>query len=111
MRRKFTPHTSLPSLNRMERNGIRISIDHPPSKSRACVCHRPFQFGLGCSLVAVQSNSPPRRLAEKPKPLRPSWKVSNSTARWSLLNMLNESRRISLITRRPGSLSWSRAPI
>ena len=70
IRRKFTPQTSPPSLKRIERNGIRISMVQPPSKSWASEAHSPFQFGLGCSLVAVQSNMPPRRLAAKPKPLR-----------------------------------------
>ncbi len=106
MRRRFTFHTSPPSLKRSERKGIRISIDQPPSKSSALAIHRPFQFELGCSLVAAQSNRPPRRLAEKPKPLRWSLKVSNSTAKWSLLNMFVESRRISLATRRVGSDSY-----
>ncbi len=111
MRRKLTPQVVLPSRNRIERNGIRISIVHPPSMSAACDHHRPFQLGLGCSLVAAQSNIPPSRLAAKPKPLRPSLKVSKMTARWSLLKELNESRRISLATRRVGSLSCRRAPM
>ena len=70
IRRKLTPHTSLPSLNRIERKGMRISMVQPPSKSAASEAHRPFQLGLGCSLVADQSNIPPSRLAAKPKPLR-----------------------------------------
>jgi hypothetical protein len=70
MRRMFTFQTSLPSLKRIERNGIRISTVQPPSKSCAADCHRPFQLELGCSLVAAQSKMPPRRLAENPKPLR-----------------------------------------
>ncbi len=70
MRRRLTPQISLPSLKRTERKGTRISIVQPPSKSAAFDHHSPFQLELGCSLVAVQSNMPPSRLAEKPKPLR-----------------------------------------
>ena len=109
MRRKFMPHSWLPSLNRIDRNGITISTVQPWSKLAVLTSHRPFQLLLGCSLVTCQSNMPPWALDEKPKALRRSSNVSNMTAMWSLLYRLLASRRMSLVTRRSGWVSHRRA--
>ena len=105
MRRIFTPHVSAPLAKRMERNGILISTVQPPSKSCAFEVQRAFQLVLGCSLVAEKSCSPPMRFVEKAKPFRRSLNVSKMTARWSFWYMFGASRRMSLMTRRDGSLS------
>ena len=62
-RRKLMPHTRAPSLNRIDLNGICISMVHPPSNSPVRAFQRPFQLGLGCSFTSCESASPPRELA------------------------------------------------
>jgi hypothetical protein len=103
------PQSVASALKRIDRNGMTNSTLQPPSKLAARTFQRPFQLLLGCSLVTCQSNMPPREFALKPKALRPSWNVSNSTPKWSLLYMLLASRRMSLVTRRAESVSHSRA--
>jgi len=53
MRRMLIPQTFESSRKRSERNGMTISVDHPPSKSAVRVHQMPFQLLLGCSLVAT----------------------------------------------------------
>src|SRR5688572_19964277 len=58
-RRKLTPQTPLPSLNRIERNGMRSSSVHPPSNSAALASQSVFQFRSACSLTICTSIIPP----------------------------------------------------
>ena len=109
-RRTCRPHVwSRPGLYRSDLNGIAASITHPPSNIPVRTSQIGFQSELTCvSLVIWPSSRPPSGLTSNRKPLRRSKNVSMLHAKLSFRTMPKLSRRISLATRRSGSVSQQR---